>query len=50
MPTGETGPALNDLVAGQVDFACDQIVNVAPQIRAGTIKAFAIATASGRRW
>jgi tripartite-type tricarboxylate transporter receptor subunit TctC len=40
-----TGPALNDLVAGQVDFACDQIVNVAPQIRAGTIKAFAIATA-----
>lgn len=39
-----TGPALNDLVAGQVDFMCDQIVNVTPQIKAGTIKALAIAT------
>ncbi len=40
-----TGPALNDLVAGQVDFMCDQITNLAPQIQAGTIKALAIATA-----
>ena len=40
-----TGPALNDLVAGQVDFGCDQIVNLVPQIQAGTIKAMAIATA-----
>lgn len=39
-----TGPSLNDLVAGQVDFGCDQIVNVAPQIQAGTIKAFGIAS------
>jgi tripartite-type tricarboxylate transporter receptor subunit TctC len=39
-----TGPALNDLMAGQVDFMCDQITNLAPQITAGTIKAFAIAT------
>jgi tripartite-type tricarboxylate transporter receptor subunit TctC len=39
-----TGPALNDLVAGQVDFMCDQITNLAPQIQAGTIKAIAIAT------
>ena len=39
-----TGPALNDLVAGQVDFGCDQIVNLVPQINAGTIKAYAIAT------
>ncbi|UGB27185.1 tripartite tricarboxylate transporter substrate binding protein BugD [Methylorubrum sp. B1-46] len=39
-----TGPALNDLVAGQVDFMTDQIVNVAPQITGGTIKAYAIAT------
>ena len=29
-----TGPALNDLVAGQVDFMTDQIVNVVPQIQA----------------
>jgi tripartite-type tricarboxylate transporter receptor subunit TctC len=39
-----TGPALNDLMAGQVDFMTDQIVNVAPQIAGGTIKAYAIAT------
>jgi tripartite-type tricarboxylate transporter receptor subunit TctC len=40
-----TGPALNDLMANTVDFMTDQIVNVAPQIQGGTIKAFAIATA-----
>ncbi|HZY05690.1 MAG TPA: tripartite tricarboxylate transporter substrate-binding protein [Anaeromyxobacteraceae bacterium] len=39
-----TGPALNDLVSGQVDFMCDQIVNLVPQIQAGTIRAYAIAT------
>lgn len=39
-----TGPALNDLVGGQVDFSCDQIVNLTPQIVAGNIQAFAIAT------
>jgi tripartite-type tricarboxylate transporter receptor subunit TctC len=39
-----TGPALNDLMAGQVDFMTDQIVNVAPQITGGNIKAYAIAT------
>jgi tripartite-type tricarboxylate transporter receptor subunit TctC len=40
-----TGPALNDLVAGQVDYMCDQIVNLTPQIQGGTIKAYGIATA-----
>ena len=39
-----TGPALNDLMANTVDFMTDQIVNVAPQITGGNIKAFAIAT------
>jgi tripartite-type tricarboxylate transporter receptor subunit TctC len=39
-----TGPALNDLVGGQVDYMCDQIVNLVEQIKAGAIKAFAIAT------
>ena len=28
----------------QVDFGCDQIVNVVPQVQAGTIKALAIAS------
>jgi tripartite-type tricarboxylate transporter receptor subunit TctC len=40
-----TGPALNDLVAGQVDYMCDQIVNLTPQIQGGTIRAYGIATA-----
>lgn len=39
-----TGPALNDLVAGQVDFMCDQITNLAPQILGGNVKGLAIAT------
>jgi len=40
-----TGQSMGDLVAGQVDFGCDQITNVVPQVEAGTIKALAIATA-----
>jgi len=40
-----TGPALNDLVGGQVDYMCDQIVNLVEQINGGAIKAYAIATA-----
>ena len=40
-----TGPALNDLVSGQVDFMCDQIVSVAEQVKAGTIRAYAVASA-----
>jgi putative tricarboxylic transport membrane protein len=40
-----TGQSMADLVAGQVDFGCDQITNVVPQVQAGTIKALAIATA-----
>lgn len=39
-----TGPAMNDLMAGQVDFMADQIVNVGPQVAGGTVKAYAIAT------
>jgi len=44
VPFNGTGPAMNALVAGQVDYMCDQIVNAVPQISAGTIKAYAIAT------
>ena len=39
-----SGPALNDLVAGVHDFMCDQIPHTVPQVLAGNIKAFAIAT------
>jgi tripartite-type tricarboxylate transporter receptor subunit TctC len=35
---------LNDLVGGQVDYMCDQIVNLVEQIKGGAIRAYAIAT------
>ncbi|MCA0422691.1 MAG: tripartite tricarboxylate transporter substrate binding protein BugD [Proteobacteria bacterium] len=38
-----TGPALNDLVGGQVDYMCDQLPSVIAQVRAGTVKAISIA-------
>ena len=44
VPYQGTGPSMNALVAGQVDYMCDQIVNAVPQITAGTIKAYAIGT------
>lgn len=44
VPFRGTGPALNALVGGQVDFMCDQIVNLVEQINGGEIRAYAIAT------
>jgi tripartite-type tricarboxylate transporter receptor subunit TctC len=38
-----TAPALNDLVGGQIDYMVDQALNVIPQIKSGTIKAYAVA-------
>jgi|SRR5581483_6313208 len=38
-----TGPALNDLVGGQIDYIVDQSLNVIPQIKGGTVKVYAIA-------
>jgi tripartite-type tricarboxylate transporter receptor subunit TctC len=35
-------PAINDLVAGQVDFGCTVLVTVAPQVQAGSLKALAV--------
>ena len=37
-----TGPAMNDLMAGQVDLLCDQSTTAVPQIQGGTIKAHAV--------
>jgi tripartite-type tricarboxylate transporter receptor subunit TctC len=47
VPYRGTGPALQDLVAGQIDMIVDQASNCLPQVRQGTIKAFAV-TASER--
>ena len=37
-----TGPAMNDLVGGQIDFLCDQSTNAMAQIKGGTIRPFAV--------
>ncbi len=44
IPFQGTGPAMNALVGGQVDYMTDQIVNAVPQVNGGTIKAYAIGT------
>ncbi|WP_315834959.1 tripartite tricarboxylate transporter substrate-binding protein [Bradyrhizobium prioriisuperbiae] len=44
VPFNGTGPAMNALVGQQVDYMCDQIVNAVPQIKGGTIRAYAVAT------
>jgi tripartite-type tricarboxylate transporter receptor subunit TctC len=42
VPYRGTGPALNDLVAGQIDIIVDQTSNSMQQIRAGKIRAYAV--------
>ncbi len=39
-----TGPALNDMLAGQIDLMCDQVVTYVEQVKGGAIKAYAIAS------
>jgi tripartite-type tricarboxylate transporter receptor subunit TctC len=39
-----TGPALNDLVGGQVDLLCDQPASTMSFINSGRIKSYAVAT------
>jgi tripartite-type tricarboxylate transporter receptor subunit TctC len=41
-------PAMQDLMAGRVDFMFDQAANAMTQVRAGTIKAYAVMTQN--RW
>ncbi len=43
VPYRGTGPAIQDLVGGQLDYMVDQSLNVIPQIKAGTIKVYGIA-------
>jgi len=37
-----TGPAMNDLVGGHIDFLCEQAVSVTGQIISGAVKAYAV--------
>jgi tripartite-type tricarboxylate transporter receptor subunit TctC len=44
IPYKGTGPAMNDLLGGQVDFMCDQTSNTVSQIKAGKIKVYGVTT------
>jgi tripartite-type tricarboxylate transporter receptor subunit TctC len=44
IPYKGTGPAMTDLLGGQVDLMCDQTTNTTSQIEGGKIKAFAVTT------
>src|SRR6266436_4163975 len=41
-----TGPAMNDLIGGHVDFFCEQSVSVAEQAKSGAIKAYGVSAAA----
>ncbi|HKU08047.1 MAG TPA: tripartite tricarboxylate transporter substrate binding protein BugD [Bradyrhizobium sp.] len=45
VPYRGTGPAMNDLVAGQIDLIVDQLSNSIQQVRAGNIRAYAVTDA-----
>jgi len=44
VPYKGTGPAMTDLLGGQVDIMCDQTTNTTAQIEGGKVKAFAVTT------
>lgn len=44
VPYKGTGPAMNDLLGGQVDFMCDQTTNTTGQIKAGKVKVYGVTT------
>ncbi len=44
VPYRGTGPAMQDLQAGRIDFLCEIITTAKPQIDGGTVKALAIMT------
>jgi tripartite-type tricarboxylate transporter receptor subunit TctC len=44
VPYKGTGPAMQDLIAGRIDFLCEIVSTAKPQIDAGTVRALAIMT------
>jgi tripartite-type tricarboxylate transporter receptor subunit TctC len=44
VPYKGTGPAMTDLIGGQIDLMCDQTTNTTSQIEAKKVKAFAVTT------
>jgi putative tricarboxylic transport membrane protein len=44
VPFTGTAPVMNAILAGQIDYDCDPVLGPLPHVRAGTVKALAIAT------
>ncbi len=44
IPYKGTGPAMNDLLGGQVDFMCDQTTNATSHIKAGKVRVYGVTT------
>ncbi|BDA86911.1 hypothetical protein Sa4125_44530 [Aureimonas sp. SA4125] len=44
VPYKGTGPAMTDILAGEVDFMCDQSTNTTGQIKGGEVKVYAVTT------
>jgi tripartite-type tricarboxylate transporter receptor subunit TctC len=42
VPYQGAGPAMTDIIGGQVDMICDQTTNTTSQIKAGEVKAYAV--------
>jgi tripartite-type tricarboxylate transporter receptor subunit TctC len=41
VPYRGSGPAMNDIIGGQIQYLCDAVSTAKPQIDAGTVKAMA---------
>jgi len=46
VPYKGTGPAMNDLLGGQVDLLCDQTTSTTTQIKGGKVKVYGVTTRS----
>ena len=46
IPYQGTGPAMNALLAGQVDLLCDQTTSTTPHIKAGSVQLYGVTTSS----
>lgn len=44
VPFDGTAPAMNALVDGQIDYMCDQVVNLVSQVEGGVARAYAVAS------
>jgi tripartite-type tricarboxylate transporter receptor subunit TctC len=44
VPFKGSGPAMNDLLGGQIDFMCDQTLNVVSPLKSQKIKGYAVAS------